>query len=180
MLPSLLISSLALLIQAPAHGAPAEPATLKYDMPKGWTSKTPSSAMRVADFVLPKADGDSEDATLTVYHFGGQGGGGVQANLDRWVSQVTQPDGRASKDVAKTSSLKSNDLVMNVIDLSGTYIAETSPGSNERYNKPGFHLRAAVVEGKGGPYYVKLIGPEKTVAKWDASVQAFLKSLHAE
>ena len=174
---TLLIASLALLAQAPA--APAPSSTLKYDMPQGWTRKPLSSSMRLADFVLPKVESDSEDATLTVYHFPGSGGG-VDANLERWVNQMTQPDNRPSKEVAKTSNLKSNDLAMTIIDLPGTYIAEKSPGSTERYNKPGFHLRAAVIEGKGGPYYVKVIGPEKTVAKWDASIQTFLKSLRVE
>lgn len=169
---TLVIASLALLMQAPS-------ATLKFDLPQGWTSKPPSSTMRLADFVLPRAEGDAEDATLTVYFFGGQGGT-VQANLDRWVNQMAQPDGRPSKNVAKTVNLKSNDLAITMIDVPGSYVAEKAPGSTERYNKPGFHLRAAVIEGKGGPYFIKLVGPEKTVAKWDAAVQAFFKSLRVE
>jgi hypothetical protein len=170
--PSFLIASLALLIQTPS-------ATLKYDMPEGWTSKPLSSKMRLADFVLPKAEGDTEDASLVVTFFGGQGGS-VQANIDRWLTQVAPPDGRASKDVAKTSNFQTNDLVLTIIDLPGTLVAEIAPGSTERYNKPGFHLRAAVIEGKGGPFFVRLVGPAKTVAKWDASVQAFFKSLRVE
>ena len=58
-MPSLLVASFALLLQTPpAALAP----TLKYDMPEGWTTKPLSSKMRVAEFVLPKAEGDSEDA----------------------------------------------------------------------------------------------------------------------
>src|SRR5262245_47116563 len=52
-------------------------ATLKFDAPSGWVAKTPSSTMRVADFVLPKVATDSEDATLTLYFFGASQGGGV-------------------------------------------------------------------------------------------------------
>lgn len=169
-----LLLAATLLFQSPA-AAPG----LKYDMPSGWTSKTPSSRMRVAEFVLPKVDGDAEDASLVITFFGGQGGT-VQANLDRWLTQMAQPDGRTSKDVAKTSTLKTNDLSLTIIDLPGTFVAETAPGSTERYNKPGFHLRAAVIEGKGGPFFVRLVGPAKTVAKWDVSVQAFFKSLRIE
>ena len=166
---TLLIASLALLLQAPSP-------TLKYDMPEGWTSKPLSSKMRVADFVLPRAEGDSEDASLVVTFFGGQGGT-VQANLDRWLGQMAQPDGRPSKDVAKISNLRTNDLTLTIMDLPGTFVAETAPGSSEHFNKPGFHLRAAVIEGKGGPFFVRLVGPAKTVAKWDDAVQAFFKSL---
>ena len=171
-MPTLLIASLALFIQAPS-------ASLKYDLPEGWTSKPLSSKMRLADFVLPKADGDSEDATLVVTFFGGQGGT-VQANFDRWLTQMEQPDGRASKDVAKTSVLKTHGLTLSIMDLPGTFVAEKAPGSTEHYNKAGFHLRAAVIEGSGGPYFVRLVGSAKTVAKWDAAVQAFFQSLRVE
>lgn len=168
----LLAASLVLLLQSPA---PA----LKYDVPEGWTSKPLSSKMRLADFVLPKAEGDPEDASLVITFFGGQGGT-VQANFDRWLTQMQQPDGRASKDVAKTSALKTHDLTLSIMDLPGTFVAEIAPGSSEHFNKPGFHLRAAVIEGKGGPYFIRLVGPAKTIAKWDAAVQAFLKSLRVE
>ena len=167
-----LLAVAALFAQAPA-------ATLKYDLPEGWTSKAPSSRMRVAEFVLPKVDGDGEDASLVITYFGGQGGT-VQANFDRWLTQMAQPDGRAAKDVAKTSILKTNDLTLSVMDLPGTFVAETAPGSTERYNKPGFHLTGAVIEGKGGPFFVRLVGPARTVEKWSASVQAFFKSLRVE
>lgn len=154
--------------------------TLRFEMPKGWVPKAPSSSMRVAEFVLPKADGDAEDATLTVYSFPG-GGGTIEANLERWIGQMSQPDGKPSKDLAKTTTLTSTAGVkMTLVDVPGTYIAEVSPGSTERFNKPGFRLRAAVVETTAGPYYVKLTGPAKTVEKWDASYTSFLKSMKVE
>jgi hypothetical protein len=150
---------------------------IKYDVPPGWASKPPTSSMRVADFTLPKVAGDAEDGQLTLYYFGGQGGT-VQANLDRWIGQMTQPDGRASKDVATTTTMKTaSGLAATLVDVSGTYVAEVTPGSKERFNKPGFRLRAAVVETPSGPYFVKLTGPAKTIAKWNDSFLAFVKSL---
>ena len=128
--------------------------------------------MRVAEFTLPKTTGDAEDATLGIFFFGGQGGN-VEANLERWIGQMTQPDGRPSKQVAKTTKFTSRGLAITLVDLSGTYVAEVTPGSSERFNKPGFRLRAAVIETKEGPYFVKLTGPEKTVARWDERVHDF-------
>ena len=152
---------------------------LKFDPPAGWVSKPPASSMRVAEFTLPKAAGDAEDATLGIFYFGGQGGS-IDANLDRWIGQMTQPDGRPSKPLAKTTRFTSRGLAITLVDLTGTYVAEVSPGSAERFNKPGFRLRAAVVETKEGPYFVKLTGPEKTVARWDDAFMGFLKSLRVE
>ena len=158
----------------------AAAASLKFDVPAGWVSKTPSSSMRLADFTLPKVGSDPEDATVTVYYFG-TGGGSVQANIDRWIGQLSQPDGRASKDVAKTTTLETKTgLKVTLLDVSGTYIAEVTPGSTERFNKPGFRQIATVIETPNGPHFVKVVGPAGTVAKWEASVMSFLKSLRWE
>ena len=155
-------------------------ATLKFEAPAGWVSKPPASAMRVVEYTLPKVAPDTEDAALAVYFFGPQAGT-VQANLDRWIGQMTQPDGRASKDVARTSTFQTTSgLKVSLVDLTGTYVAEMSPGSADHFNKPGFRLRAAVIETPEGSYYVKLTGPAATVAKWDKEFVAFVKSARVD
>lgn len=153
--------------------------SLKYDPPKGWVSKPPASAMRVAEFVLPRAMGDPEDASLTIYFFGGQGGS-VEANLVRWTNQMVQPDGRPSRQVAKTERFSSNGMKVTVLDVSGAYTAEMRPGASERYNKSNFRMKAAVLETSAGPYFFKLIGPQKTVARWDESFATFIKSVRTQ
>jgi hypothetical protein len=37
-----------------------------------------------------------------------------------------------------------------------------------------------VIEGQGGPYFVRLVGPARTVARWETAAQAFFKSLRVE
>jgi len=68
-------------------------------------------------------------------------------------------------------------LSVSLLDVSGTYVAEMSPGDAERNYKPNFRLRACVVETANGPYYIKLTGPEKTIAKWDQAFEQFVGSL---
>ena len=157
----------------------AEQGALTFDTPDGWQRADTRSTMRVAQFVLPRADGDAEDAELIIYFFGGAGGS-VEANLDRWLGQMSQPDGRASRDAATTRTFDANGLPTTLLDVTGTYVAEIRPGSPEQYHKPGFRLQAAVVATPGGPYFVKLTGPERTVARWDASVTSFLESFKYE
>jgi hypothetical protein len=151
-------------------------AALTFATPEGWQTAKPASSMRVAEFTLPRAAGDAEDAQLVVYHFGGQGGS-VQANIDRWVGQMQQPGGNPSDAAAKRTTRKVNGLSVTLLDVSGTYVAEMSPGAAERNNKPNFRLRAGVVETANGPYYLKLTGPEKTIAKWDQAFEQFVGSL---
>ena len=166
-----------LIALAPSLDAADRQAALAFDAPSGWVAKKPASSMRVAEFSLPRAEKDSEDASLVVYYFGGTGGS-VQANLDRWIGQMQQPDGRDSRTVAKSATLTSKaGLKITLLDIPGTYIAEVTPGSSERFNKPGFRQLAAVVETKDGPYFVKVVGPAATVARWEPGVRAVLGSL---
>jgi len=72
---------------------------------------------------------------------------------------------------------KEEGVKVTLVDVSGTYVAEVRPGSTERHNKPGFRVRAAVVETPKGPYYVKMTGPAKTVAAAEPDFAAFLRSL---
>ena len=150
--------------------------SLKFTVPAGWVEEERSSSMRVAQYRLPKAAGDAEDASLVLYYFGQGQGGSTAANVERWVGQIQQADGSSSKDKAKQESLEVNGLKVATVDVSGTYVAETAPGSGTLLNKPGYRLRAAVVETPKGSYFVKLVGPEKTVTHWNDSFLSYLRS----
>jgi hypothetical protein len=170
-----------LLIAALAFSAITAPAGLKYSAPSGWVSKTPSSTMRLAEWTLPRAASDTEDGLVTVYFFGANMGGNAQANIDRWIGQFAQPDGSSSKDKSKTSvGLTTAGLRISSVDVTGTYVAEVTPGSAEHFNKPGWRQIAALIETPGGPHFVKVIGPAATLAKWESSVAAFVKSISYE
>lgn len=158
--------------------SPAQ-AGLRFSAPPEWTARQASSSMRVAEYVLPRAAGDTEDGELIVYFFGGSGGS-VDANIERWLGQMQQPDGRASRDVATRSTQVINGLNVTTLDLAGTYVAEVRPGSGERHNKPGFWMRAAVVTTPKGPYFVKAVGPVKTMTRWKNALDAFMSSVKAE
>lgn len=149
---------------------------LHYKSPDGWVTEKPSSTMRVAQYKLPKAEGDSEDALLVLYYFGATQGGTAQANIDRWISQIQQPDGSATKDKARTETSTVNGLKVTSIDVSGTYTAEMAPGSGTMHNDANYRLRAAVVETPKGNYFLKLVGPAKTMGRWEQSVTDFVKS----
>jgi hypothetical protein len=150
-------------------------AGLTFSTPQGWRQSAGGSAMRVAEFTLPHAEGDTEDAQLIVYYFGGQGGS-VDANIQRWVGQMQQPDGKASSAVARKQTRTVNGLTVTLVDVDGTYVAEMAPGAASRYNKPHYRLRAGVVETTKGPYFIKLTGPEKTVTRWERAYDQFVSS----
>ena len=151
-------------------------AGLTFTPPTGWKSVTTTSSMRVAQFALPRASGDAQDAELVVYYFGGSGGS-VEANIERWIGQMQQTDGKPSSAAARRATRTVNGLAMTLIDVSGTYVAEMAPGSQERHNSANFRLRAAVVDTPNGPYFVKLTGPAKTIAAHEQAFEQFLTSV---
>jgi len=162
---------LVLLVQA----ASAE-GSLAFTAPAAWQTRPAASTMRVAEFVIPRAQGDAEDGELVVFYFG-TGAGTVDANVDRWIGQIQQPDGSATKDKARRTNQTVNGLHLTLVDAEGTYVAQMRPGSTERFDKPGFRLRAAVVDTPRGPYYIKMTGPARTIGAADSAYTAFIGSL---
>ncbi len=163
--------------QTAAATSPQNPnGELKYKTPEGWVEEKPSSSMRAAQYKLPKAAGDAEDASLVLYYFGQGQGGGTQANIDRWINQMQQADGSTSAAKAKSESQTVNGLKVTTVDVSGTYSAEMTPGSGSFNNNANYRMRAAVIETPKGSYFVKLVGPARTVAQWDEAFNSYLKS----
>ena len=173
--PTLVILGALACLMTFHHLAAAQKSGLKFRVPTGWVEEERTSTMRVAQYRLPKAPGDSEDASLVLYYFGQGQGGSTAANIERWVNQMKQADGSAAKD-PKQESFDANGLKVTTVDVSGTYVAETAPGSGSFHNNAAYRLRAAVVETPSGSYFVKLVGPEKTVAQWNDSFVSYLKS----
>jgi hypothetical protein len=149
---------------------------LRYKVPEGWTVEKPTSEMRFAQYKLPKAAGDGEDALLIVYYFGKGQGGTPEANIERWINQVKQPDGSASTDKAKIEKQTVNGLPVTTLDLLGNYSGGMSADSAPQDSKSIYRLRGAIIETPRGSYFAKLTGPEKTVNHWDQSFNDYIHS----
>ena len=62
---------------------------LSLEAPASWKRVQPKSNMIETEFSIPAAEGDATPGRMTVMGAGGS----VQANIDRWYGQFTQPDG---------------------------------------------------------------------------------------
>jgi hypothetical protein len=140
--------------------------------PADWTIKPVTSNMRAADFQLPAKPG--AEAELIVYYFGTGGAGSVDSNLDRWLGQFQQPDGKNSRDVAKIEQTKFGGQDATFVSVTGRFVAAAMPGATESVDKTDQALLAAIVSSPSGPYYFKLVGAKSTV---DAQAGAFRKML---
>jgi hypothetical protein len=172
--PNVIITPMLLLLTILCASSVQASGSLSYTAPGEWRSRPPASSMRVAEFVVPRVQGDPEDGEVIVYYFGGTGGS-VDANVQRWIGQFQQPAGAPAD--GRRTTFTVGDLRVTTVDVSGTYVAEVRPGSAERHNKPNFRMRAAVVETPRGPYFVRFTGPAKTVAAASTAFDGFLRSL---
>jgi hypothetical protein len=158
--------------------APTATAGLKFTPPPGWIAETPASTSRKAQYKIPRAEGDSEDANLVVYYFNG-GGGAPQANIDRWIAEFSGPGGKPASNNAKVTHKTINGIPFTLVDVSGTYASSMGSMMQSEAPKSGTRLLGAIAETGSGPWFIKLTGPEKTVAKAESGFQAFLNSVTA-
>lgn len=148
---------------------------LKWTAPTEWTVQG-ERPMRVATYSIPAAKGDTESAELAVFYFGEGKGGGVEANVKRWVSQFQKTDGSSVEKDAKTKKETLAGFPVTMVDVKGTY-AGGGPMMGPSTPKPGFRLIGAIVEGPGGAVFFKLTGPEKTVSGAEKTFRKMLEGL---
>src|SRR5580765_4871781 len=100
-------------IAPPPPGSGAGATAVEWTGPAGWTSVTPSSPMRRAQYRVPGPGGDGECA---VFYFGPGQGGDPHANATRWAGQFTHPDGTPAADTVKTSTLQVGDVKVLMVE----------------------------------------------------------------
>jgi hypothetical protein len=154
-------------------------AGIHWTAPSNWKSEG-ERPMRVATYQVPPAPGDPDGGECAVYYFGQGQGGSVEANVDRWIGQFQQANGKPSKDVAKTEKRTINSLKITTIDVSGAYAGMGGPRAPEGPPKQGYRLLGAIVEGPQGSVFFKFTGPSKTVAQSQSAFDKMLATLKSQ
>ena len=167
---ALFVLSLALLGLARADQAGG----LTWTAPADWKSQG-ERPMRAATYSIPAAKGDAEPAELAVFYFGKSEGGGVEANVKRWIEQFQKADGSSAAKDAKVKKETIAGFAATALDVKGTYLGGSMMGSSTP--KPGYRLLGAIVEGPGGNVFFKLTGPDKTVSGAEKSFRKMLDGL---
>src|SRR5947209_10040279 len=150
--------------------SPAGTAGLGFDLPKGWTAETPKSNLRLAQATIPGPAGAGD---LAIFYFGAGQGGGVDANIQRWIDQMEAASGAPKPE---RGTLESHGLKGTWVDVHGT-LKPSSMGMGPANPVPDARLFGAVVEGSGGPWFIKATGPDKTLAPQRDAFFSLLKSV---
>jgi len=140
----------------------------------GWTARKPASTMRLAEYTVAGLDSASGGAEVVVYFFGPGQGGNVEANLARWKSQFSTPDGSPVPTTITRDS--SGAFPITFAEYRGTYARGVGAGDAAQA-KPGQMLIAGVAETPRGTMFIQLFGPAARVAAEREKFVAFVKGL---
>jgi hypothetical protein len=151
---------------------------LKSTAPAAWKKQPPNPdpkfKSRVHQFKITKAEGDPEDAEMIVFFFGKGGGGGADANITRWKGQFKD----APADKTKQEKFEVSKVPVNYLDIQGTYLLRTVPNdpNSNVVEKKDFRAINAIFASPNGPYYIRLLGPNKTVTAQKKAFDEWLKN----
>lgn len=154
----------------PAATAAAENGELVWELPDGWNEVPPANRMRLAQASIPGAGGPAD---LVLFHFGPGQGGDARSNIERWLGQV-EIEGEPEE-----GSFQSGDLTVSWVDVAGT-LKPGQMGVGPSEPVPGSRLLGAVVEGPGGPWFLKATGPADTLTGAREDFLAMLRAARVE
>lgn len=153
-------------------GKPVEIAGIRYTPASQWTDLGPSG-MRKADYYFGPLENDTDSATMNIFYFGKDMGGSIDANLDRWINQMTLPDGRDPHTAVIRNLHQPDGMKAHIISLQGTYNAGSMMGGPST-PKNDYRLVGVVVEAPEGNVFFKLTGPEYTAR---IMIEAFITGI---
>ena len=153
---------------------------LQMDAPAEWEKVQPRVRFIEVEFAIyDSEEKNPKKGRLTIMGAGGS----IEANIERWVGQFEQPDGKDTRDDATTIKEKmvaSQDVTM--VDISGTYLDRPIPVRPEQVTKrENYRMLAAIIATESlGNYFVKFYGPAEIVKQNEESFGAFIESLKVE
>ncbi len=150
---------------------------VSFETPSSWKSTTPSSTMRKAQLKVEPVKGDDDPAELIVFAFPG-GAGNVDANVARWQKTFKDKDGNPPKPEVTKAKGKNTDVTR--VEMAGHYYPTAFPGQTQQPDKDGYRLVAAIVITDKAGYFLRLVGPEKTITAAKPDFDKLIASLKVD
>ena len=156
---------------------PESPATssgasgIEFEFPESWQETPPSNTMRLAQATIPGPGGPAE---IAVFHFGAGGGGGTEANLQRWIDQMQVSEGTEPE----RETVESDPFTIHLLTVEGT-LQNDPMGMGPAAAQPDSLLLGAVVEGPGGPWFFKATGPKATLEPEEEAFREMVTGVEA-
>ncbi len=152
----------------PEHASRAvQIGNVRLTAPEGWIRKKPQIAFILAEFNLPRAEGDAEDAQLTVTAVGEN----TPKNLDRLREQLGKTPAQGSVEPIRIEGMEVT-LVDTLLDPADSHGPFAPPRGGGRYR-----VLNAIAPIGNKLYFIHCSGPEKTVGARAGEFRAFLQTM---
>lgn len=139
--------------------------------------RAPKNSMRAGEYGLEF----DPQAELTVFYFGADQGGSVDANIARWLGQFTQPDGSNTADKAVREQRAIGGVTVTTIETTGTFGGGMAmPGAQATGAVPEAMLLGAIANGPKGPVFFKLVGGRSSVERAREGFNSLLESIRID
>ncbi len=142
-------------------------------LPASWIEEKPSSSMRLAQYRIP-GSGNNSNANLILFYFGQGQGGSAKANIARWQSQFSNPEGGHVEPMIDVMDV--NGIPVTVVELRGDYARGVGMGPVGTA-VPDQILLASIIESARGNIYIQLHGPAATVALHREAYMQFIRTI---
>ncbi|MGH8015391.1 MAG: hypothetical protein ACREBV_04305 [Candidatus Zixiibacteriota bacterium] len=135
-----------------------------------------ASDMKAASYTYGPLESDKEPSQLNVYYFGQGQGGTIEANAERWIKQMSMPDGSDPAKAAIQYTKDVNGMPAHVLTLYGTFNEPVGgPMSQVTTPRENYRLIGVIVEAPQGSVFFKLTGPDYTAK---IMVEAFITMIN--
>lgn len=148
---------------------------ITFTLPAGWKQQTvenPGPMAPKAIFQMPAGESEEDEAgVVRITHYP-EMKGKDDMNIDRWLAQVTQLDGKPStREKAKIETIEAGGAKLTLVDLRG----DVKLTMREK-PRPGYRMIGAIVNHPQGPHFIVAAASIEQMEKAQEQVMAFLKS----
>ncbi|MDX1953179.1 MAG: hypothetical protein SFY81_13440 [Verrucomicrobiota bacterium] len=141
---------------------------MTFNAPEKWkVVQLPPGGMRKAQLEVPSGE---KKAEVVFFHFGPGGGGGVQANIDRWLGQFKEPKDQIK---AQTEKVEANGKKVSYVQAEGTYLSGMPGGPKTEI--PDAMLLGAIIESANGDVFIRMTGPKTVVSEAKAEFRKMVE-----
>jgi hypothetical protein len=161
---------------APAQAGAVEAGGLTWSSAAPLVARAPKSKMRAAEYGLA----NDPEAELSVFYFGEGQGGAVDANIARWLGQLSQADGSDTAQKAKRSERSVGTITVTLIEATGDFAGGMAmPGAPAPTPIRDAMMLGAIASGPKGPVFFKLVGKRASVEAARPAFDALVSSLRS-
>ena len=171
---SVLLGFLAFGLVIPASLHAADPATFKvggltFTRPAQFQWEQIQPGMRAAELTLPGKDG--KKAEVVFFNFPAGVGGGVEANVARWLGMFKEGKDKIN---AKTEKVSRDKSTITYVQAEGTYMSGMPGGPKTA--QPNTMLQGAIIETPQSNVFVRMTGPADLVRGAQKDFRSMIES----